>query len=222
MLSYTRYAIYDLPDGPLGDFGARWLGWDARRGQNAPLHDPAFAALVARPATYGLHATLKPPFALAPGLTPEALQMAVADLAARTAPALVPGLDLVRLGRFLALVAAGDASGIDRIAAACVTELDAFRAPLTPAERARKLAPQMSDAKVRLLERWGYPHVLEAFRYHITLTGKADRATLESAKAALARHLPRLTSPFALDALTLLGERPDGRFEAIARYPLTG
>jgi len=39
-MSYTRFAIYYvLPEGPLADFGADWLGWDVVRGVEAPQPD---------------------------------------------------------------------------------------------------------------------------------------------------------------------------------------
>ena len=31
-MQFRRYAVYHLPEGPLGDFGGAWLGWDARNG----------------------------------------------------------------------------------------------------------------------------------------------------------------------------------------------
>ncbi|QFS82539.1 hypothetical protein FIU97_06935 [Roseivivax sp. THAF40] len=223
MTSYARYALYYLPpEGALAEFGARWLGWDAQAGVEAPLYDlDGLDAMTAGPRKYGFHATLKPPFRLALGRSQADLEAAIAELAGRTAQARADGLKLARLGRFLALVADGDSTGIDRIAAACVTDLDAFRAPMDVAERARRQLPHLTAHQQELLARWGYPQVLDAFRFHMTLTGRLNKSDLARAEAALPTHLPDLPAPFVLDAVTLLGERPDGRFERIARFLLT-
>ena len=68
-MSFTRYAIYYLPPaGALADFGARWLGWDVRRGAAAVQLDlPGLRDATEAPRKYGFHGTLKPPFRLAEG-----------------------------------------------------------------------------------------------------------------------------------------------------------
>ncbi|GGH37848.1 putative phosphonate metabolism protein [Cribrihabitans marinus] len=223
-MSYTRFAVYFLPaDGPLAAFGARWLGWDAVRGRAVVQPDiEGVAEMTEGPAKYGFHATLKPPFRLTPDQTPEALADAVAGLAARTAPARCNGLHLTRLGRFLALTPVGDATGLARVAAACVRELDAFRAPPEDAELARRRKAHLTDRQEALLRRWGYPYVLDEFRFHTTLTGRLPRRQVDEVADLLHGLLPPLPSPFHLDAVALLGERPDGRFEQISRAALTG
>ena len=223
-MPYSRYAVYYMPPaGAFADFGARWLGWDAARGRAVAQPDlPGIEALTRTPRKYGFHATLKPPFALAPGRTAEALARAVADLAQDLAPAIAPGLRLDRLGRFFALTIDGDESGVARIAEACVTRLDAFRAPPTEAELARRRKAGLSPRQEALLQAWGYPHVLDAFRFHITLTERVARAELDPTEAWLRGCLPELPAPFRLADLVLAGERPDGRFEQVARYALSG
>ena len=74
-----------------------------------------------------------------------------------------------------------------------------------------------------MLQRWGYPHVMEEFRFHMTLTGSLPAAELAAVEAVLAPRLALLLpAPFAIDALTLLGEDADGRFHQISRAALTG
>ena len=68
-MNSNRYAIYFMPDGALGNFGASWLGWDPRVGARVPFLDlegidRELVALTKAPGKYGLHATLKPPFQL--------------------------------------------------------------------------------------------------------------------------------------------------------------
>lgn len=223
-MSYARFAIYYLPpEGALSSFGARWLGWDVLTGTPA-RHWPVegLEEVTATPRKYGFHATLKPPFRLAAGQTPEALSEAVSALAARTSPAQADGLDLARIGSFLALVPRGDASQIARVAATCVEVLDGFRAPLTEAELARRRAARLSDAQEALLQRWGYPYVMEAFRFHMTLTGRLAPGDRAHWQEVAAHHLPPLPQPFVLDQVALVGERADGRFELIRRCALGG
>ncbi|MEN9060138.1 DUF1045 domain-containing protein [Ponticoccus litoralis] len=172
-MSYARFAVYYLPpEGALSSFGARWLGWDVLTGRAAPhWPEPGLEAVTQTPRKYGFHATLKPPFRLAEGQTPEALDKAVAAMAARCAPAPAEGLEVARLGSFLALVPQGDTAQIARIAATCVEALDEFRAPATEAELARRRAARLTPEQEALLSRWGYPYVMQAFRFHMTLTG---------------------------------------------------
>ncbi|MEO0830577.1 MAG: DUF1045 domain-containing protein, partial [Pseudomonadota bacterium] len=71
--------------------------------------------------------------------------------------------------------------------------------------------------------RWGYPYVMDQFRYHMTLTGPLDPDLGEKAEAAIAPLVtPVLPRPYIVDALTLLGEASDGRFHQIQRFALTG
>lgn len=224
MTDHTRYGIYYLP--PAGGFaraGAAWLGWDIAHG--AAVAQPpvdGIAGITAGPQKYGFHATLKPPFRLAKGCTPGDLGAATRDLAARTAPAACDGLELTVLGRFLALTPRGDAGGISRVAAACVTGLDGFRAPPDPAELARRRQAGLGPAQEAMLVRWGYPHVLDCFRFHMTLTGRLAKADIAGVAAQVRAHLPALSAPFRLDRIALVGERPDGRFEEISRHDLRG
>lgn len=223
-MSYARYAIFYLPpEGALADFGAAWLGWDVARGKPAAQPDlPGLAAITAMPRRYGFHGTLKPPFRLAEGRDAEGLGHAVAALAASCAPARAHGLHLTRLGRFLALTPLGDASGIGRVAAACVTGLDGFRARPDAAELERRRKPGLSPRQETMLARWGYPFVLEEFRFHLTLTARLPGPDIERWQDRLAARLPPLPAPFVLDEVALVGERADSRFELIRRHPLAG
>ena len=36
-MKISRYSIYFVPDGPLGKFGASWLGWDIQAREFVPL-----------------------------------------------------------------------------------------------------------------------------------------------------------------------------------------
>ncbi len=227
MPEYTRFAVYYAPPpGPFADFCASWLGWDAGRG--APCAHPHIAGLprpvaeiTQTPRKYGFHGTIKPPFR--PTGTRAALERDLAALAARLAPVQMPGLALSRLGAFLALTPTGDTGPLSRLAGECVRALDAHRAPPTPDEIARRRAARLSPSQEANLDRWGYPYVMEDFRFHLTLTGRLPPAQADATQNALAPVLrPLLPEPFRVDALCLFGESCDGRFHLLHRYALSG
>lgn len=226
MSNFVRYAVYVLPPpGALADFGAAWLGWDIAAGQPAAHPDVTgvdVAALTATPRKYGLHATVKPPFRLRDGTTPEALSLALDAFCAARKAVPLDGLDLHRIGGFLALVPRGDIHALNALAADTVRELDAFRAPLTDADLIRRRATRLTPAQDALLMRWGYPYVMDEFRFHITLTGRLGPEA-DDLRARLAPLVaPVLPIPYIIEDLCLVGEADDGRFHLIRRVPLSG
>ncbi|MGD9293376.1 MAG: DUF1045 domain-containing protein [Roseobacter sp.] len=223
-MSYTRFAVYYLPpDGPLAEFGATWLGWDVARGRMVDQFTvPGICDITMTPRKYGFHGTLKPPFRLRAGCDVVQLRSALADLAGGCASAQCDTLQVSRLGSFLALTLVGDTSGIAGIAATCVRELDGFRAPPGEEELIRRRKAGLTDRQDALLARWGYPYVMEEFRFHLTLTGRLPKDAIRNWEEHVRRHLPALPSPFVMDTIALVGEREDGCFELIQRYALTG
>ena len=223
-MSYTRFAVYYVPpEGPLAVFGAHWLGWDLLTGR--AVHQADIAGLddvTMTPRKYGFHGTLKPPMRLADGQDMASLQDALGTLAARVRPAQCDGLSLEKLGRFLALTPVGDTVGLASLAAELVQGLDHFRAPAGEAELARRRKAGLSPAQEANLLQWGYPYVLEEFRFHLTLTGQLPTEAVDAWQNTVAAALPKLPEPFVIDSVGLAGERPDGRFELIQRYALTG
>ena len=224
MEKFKRFAVYYAPEaGRFADATAQWLGWDPVTGTEVaqPELGVDLAALTADPRTYGFHGTIKPPFRLADGVDGATLGTAVAALARSLSPVQMQGLQFLALAGFLALVPTGDTAALSALAATVVTVLDPLRAPLTAAERARRRPDRLTPRQCDLLDRYGYPYVLEEFQFHLTLSGPltaAQHALLcPLATACLAPHLPQ---PFAVSALCLFGEAVDGRFHLIHRYPL--
>lgn len=227
--TYRRFAVYFTPPpGPFRDLGAAWLGWDADRGEKRPhpeipaLHRPV-EEITATPRKYGLHATLKPPFALATSSSFAALKDGVANLAASLAPVTFDTLTVARLGSFLALVPAGNTSALSALAATLVRDLDQHRAPPDHSELVKRRAKGLSAAQEANLMRWGYPYVIDEFRFHMTLTGRLSKAELENVRTATA-HLFQscLPRPFVIDAISLCGEDQMGQFHTLSRFPLKG
>ena len=227
MEKMKRYAVYYAPEpGPFAEAAARWLGWDPALGALVPQPDLGLdldlAAMTADPRKYGFHGTIKPPFRLAEGLGFNDLYEATATMA-RTLPAIqMPCLQFLDLEGFLALVPQGDTTALTDLAAKVVELLDPLRAPLTEAEIARRRPERLTPRQRDLLDQWGYPYVMEEFRFHLTLSGNLspqDHATLRPlAEAHFAGLLPQ---PFRITDLCLFGEAEDGRFHLLHRYPLT-
>jgi len=229
----TRYAIYAAPDAnsPLWRFGSGVIGYDAATGADLPFTETAglsadrWSAMTEDPRRYGFHATLKAPFELAPASSEAALLRDVAVLAATLPPVTLSGLMVRSIGRFVALVPVQSSAGLQSLAAATVEHLDHHRAPLSAPDRARRLRSPLSLRQVEYLDRFGYPYVLDEFRFHMTLTGPiSDDAEchriVEALAAACARAVP--SGPFSIDALTVYRQPGrDARFRVIARYPLT-
>jgi putative phosphonate metabolism protein len=219
----TRHAIYfaPLPGTVFHTLGSRWLGRDAFTGE--VLEQPAAAGLPAitgDPRRYGFHATMKPPFALRDTLRPEALLRGVAALATEEHSIRV-SLKVALLDRFLALVPRGPCAPLHRISDRVVRELDGFRRPPSPEELVRRRSAGLSERQEKNLNDWGYPYVLEDFRFHMTLTERLPAAEVERFEAAAVEHFaPVLAAPALIDGLTLFEEPvPGAPFVATRHFP---
>ncbi len=179
MTTYPRYALYYVPsaNSALYRFGAEALGYDVYTGETLPfpselLRDiPDWSEVTREPRKYGFHGTLKAPFALAEGKT-EADLIAACEAFASTrseTPVLKPVI--TRIGGFIAITPGEINDSLNQLAQDCVVDFDPFRAPMTPVDRARRKPESLSETQRSHLDRWGYPYVMEEFRFHMTLTG---------------------------------------------------
>ena len=218
-----RFAIYFAPrNGAFADAAAAWLGWDLARGRavTQPAVD-GLADLTADPRNYGFHGTIKPPFRLAEGVDPADLSDGVAQLARTLRAVQMPGLQMVLLEGFLALIPGPDPALSD-LAAEVVHVLDPFRAPLTEAEVARRRPERLSPRQRDLLAVYGYPYVMEEFQFHLTLSGRLSGDDAPRLQTAAEAHFDGLIPhPFAVEDLCLCGEDQAGRFHLLHRYPLS-
>jgi hypothetical protein len=228
MASGARFAIYFVPaaETALYRFGAAVLGYDCYTGCEVPrrcglgLTEAAWEGLTAEPRTYGFHATLKAPFRLRSGLDQADL---IEDV--RTLAACVPSVPMIEpavavIDGFVAIVANTASPALDQLAADCVVALDRFWLPLLPQERSKRLAASLSERQIANLDRYGYPYVLEEFRFHMTLTGRiaperrgAIHGPLQDAFAGLVGY-----GSVPIDRLVVLRQDdPSARFRVIAQ-----
>lgn len=228
MGAFPRYAIYFTParDSALYRYGAGLLGYDAFGGVDCAFPEavtrlaPDWAELTAKPRRYGFHATLKAPFALAPG-TSEADLMAACESFAREPRPLPVIAPVVRsLASFIAIVPAHPCAALPRFADACVAHFERFRAPPSPGDRARRGAAALTPRQARYLARWGYPYVMEEFRFHMTLTGCVPLPRHDALRALLQARLEACEpGPVAIDAFAVLRQDDAGvRFRVVRRY----
>ena len=220
-----RVALYyaPAPSDPLWQAGCRWLGRDPQTGVPLPQPDlPDVAAITADARGYGFHATLKPPMRLAGGWR-DFLADARA-LAATIAPFELPALRVGLLGDFLALLEQHPSRALRAFADACVAGLDRHRAPPSAAELARRRQGDLSPERAALLQRWGYPDVFDAWRFHMTLSRRL--APAEAAlwqPAATAYFAPALALPRRVGELCIFTQDgPGSPFLMTERLPLAG
>lgn len=226
---FRRYALYYAPPpgSDLARLGAAWLGRDAAGAPVVPMPDlpgaRPMAALAASARRYGLHGTLKAPIRLAEGAHPDDLIETAAAWAAARAPVPLGALVLADWDGFLALVPRAQPQALTDLAADLVRDLDRFRAPPTPEELARRRAQPLGPRHEALLADWGYPYVMEEFRFHITLTDRLTAAELPILRAAAeAWFAPVLGQPVRMTELAVFAEDAGGLFHDIARLPLRG
>ncbi len=221
---FQRYAVYFTASGEFAQRGAAWLGWDVGGGCPVPhphLTEIDLTNLTKKPRKYGFHATIKPPFVLNEGRTESALKSAIKDICGSSKPVTVQGLEVAALGRFLALIPQGDVSALNTLAASVVRSLDAFRAPMPEEEMTRRGQGNLSSAQQENLRNWGYPHVMENFKFHMTLTGRIPKSEIEATQRVTAAYFAAHANvPLDVISLTLVGQGDDGCFVEIERFPL--
>lgn len=228
-----RYAIYYAPErnSELSRFANAWLSDEpgtSTFGDEVPwsgLIDPNYRrSVTSAPRVYGFHATLKPPFFLADGMSLEDLERALADFAAERAPVELPALQLAILGDFLALTLPEASSALNALAADAVCCLDAFRRPPSEEELAVRRGAGLTERQDELLMDWGYPYVMEEFRFHMTLSTRLDE-TGQSRLLSVLKPIvePLLEKSLKIEALSLFEQpEPGARFSERARFPLLG
>ncbi len=227
-----RYAVYFTParDSALAERGASWLGRNVWSGETYPsrpaggLSAQRMEELTATPRPYGFHGTLKAPFRLETGVDRAALCSAIDAFARGQKQAFIDRLELRWIGSFLALVGATQSESVSDLAASLIRHVEPMRAPLTEVEMARRKPDSLTKRQRVLLADWGYPFVLDEFRFHMTLTGQVPDNERKSVFAAAcdAFH-PWLGQRFAIDRIALFHQSAVGApFLADRDWPLSG
>jgi putative phosphonate metabolism protein len=208
-----RVAIYATPPAgaPLTRATSLWLGRDAFSGETTRGPDPAIDPIVAEPARYGFHATMRAPFRIAEGYDLEDVDARLADFCASRRAVILPEMELAGLGRFFALVPAAKSGALADLEAALLDAFEPLRAPSTEAEIARRKPDTLTERQKANLAAFGYPHVLDDFRFHMTLTGPVPEAERSRVSTLLAERFAAFDgAPLAVDSLALFVEPEPG------------
>ncbi|SAK69928.1 hypothetical protein AWB77_02897 [Caballeronia fortuita] len=173
---HPRVALYYAPPAASAWWreGCGWLGRDPENGRESAT--PAHAVTHA-PRRYGWHATLVAPFHMAPGV-----ELSDVLACARAWAGSVSRFDMpVKadvLGRFVALrpAASSDDAALRELAAGALNALCALRTMPSRESIERRIVDGMSARQIELLRAWGYPYVLDEYRFHMTLSDSLDDA----------------------------------------------
>jgi putative phosphonate metabolism protein len=225
-----RYAIYLAPQegSQLHQLASRWLGRNASTGELAEPELPTSISRVAwrtatkDPRRYGFHATLKPPFQLMKGARVEALKESLQKIADEHTAFTLPPLILGALGHFLALILSAPSPLLHQLASDCVRDLDLFRAPSDSVDLAKRMRPSHNVAEQQNLIRWGYPYVLDTWKFHLTLTNSLKLEDLELFRNHLSQRFAEVCQqPMQCDSICLFEEpTPGAPLLLTARFPL--
>ncbi len=231
----VRYAIYlapgiggDTTGVILRDAAEAWLG----RSVDPATTPPSLAvpegwsradvdAITGNARRYGFHATVKAPFALAPGHAVAELTDRLPAFAARYRPVVIPSLTLTCLGGFFALIAGAGSPALQSLADDVVREFDDLRAPATEAEIARRRPERLDERERELLAAYGYPYVLDRFLFHLTLTDPVPAPRQRAVESVLRQQFhPVLGADLVIGSLALFVEPgPRQPFVLAASYP---
>jgi putative phosphonate metabolism protein len=174
----ARYAIYYCPEAnePITHAAATFLGRDAfgrpvePRAPLPGLTDLDLDGLTDDPRGYGFHATLKAPFELAAGRSEQELVQALEAFCKVTAPFSAP-IEVSDIGPFIAFKLAAPCDEMNQLHQACVRQFEPFRAPLSDADLERRRRARLTAQQEAWLVEFGYPYIMDDFRFHMTLTG---------------------------------------------------
>ena len=228
-----RYAVYFAPNVEQQWWAqaSQWLGRCAVSQQmNAQPLVPGvsakrFAELTEHPRRYGFHATMRAPFVLTGQHQANELIDRVNMLCQQVKPFVLPRLQVTLLDQFLALVPERNVPLVTQLEEQCVTALNDYAEPLGPEELSRRRSAGLSLQADALLLRWGYPYVLERFRFHCSLTGSLAKASQQEVSAltlAAHQHFDQLP-PCVFDALAIFVEPIRGAdFVLLQQCPLMG
>ena len=196
-----RFAIYYAPaeDSPLWLKAQAWLA------------QPDLEELAVSARRYGFHATIKAPMALAEGVDREQLAQALRQFAATHAGVELSDFGPRLIDGFLAFTTDPQPVALTDFAALVVNYFEPQRAPLTAEDIRRRLKAPLTPRQIELVERYGYPYVLDQFQFHMTLTDRlpAERRD-EMQRRAAGWFADVLAGPIMLDRLVVFHEAAAG------------
>lgn len=212
----ARYALSYVPeqDSPLAQFGRAWLGRDIDTAEQYEqpeiegVSKERLQKLTHWRRSDGLHGVLKPPFQLNQGSSFNGL-MDTAHLFAKFLDKVeIPQLEVNIIGKFVALTPTIASRQLVDLAGACVRVFEGYRQPIKVDMDQRYRQDKLTVYQKRMLKHWGYPYVMEEFRFFIPLTDRIeDDAEREKITAAITKlSKPVIKQPLSIRELTVIGQ----------------
>lgn len=174
-----RLAIYysPQPESPLATAANTWLGRNIHgkaiaRPTVVGLSEFRLNEILSAPFHYAFHGTIKPPFRLAPGVTIEDVARRLQSFAAGWKQFFLPPLTLAYMHDFFCLRPAAPSPQLHTLAARATEDFNVFRHPPSKEELDKRRKVGLTPLQEKMLLTWGYPYVMDEFRFHLTLTGK--------------------------------------------------
>jgi len=126
------------------------------------------------------------------------------------------------MGRFVALrpAAPADDATLRALAASALKALSALRTMPSRESIERRIVDGMSARQIELLREWGYPYVLDEYRFHMTLSDSLDDANARASIMSEWKARIDTLGPLPVHGAALFIEpQPDAPFTLWQRLP---
>ncbi len=226
-----RLAIYFSPlqGSELAKAAAQWLGRNnesltyQEQKTDFTLNSVKITQITSSPFHYGFHGTLKPPFRPVPGTDLEKVKDRLCFFASQFKKFTLPPLHLRQIHTFFCLTPTVRCEQLHNLADETVRAFDDLRRPPSQDELQKRREANLSPAQEEMLVTWGYPYVMDQFRFHLTLTNnigsQADCAVIER---ELQHRFPQsMLNAVTFSQLCLFIEENGAPMKMIAAFPLS-
>ena len=236
MTNYKRVAIYFLPkkNSSLENFGKNLLGRDINKKKKISLtrrqkyfinrgftYFDELKDYCEQPAKYGFHATLKAPFRLKRNVKTKNFYDVISHIAAQHSRFKIKGLKIVYSKKFTFITSRKPNKLLINLENDLVKHLDTFRAELNKTEIKKRNPDSLTFKQNKYLKEWGYPFVLDQFKFHMTLMNQNNNKLSNKQKLELEKLIYKISNNLLeFNEISLLGENKNGYFEEIKRFKL--
>ena len=236
MTNYKRVAIYFLPkkNSSLENFGKNLLGRDINKKRKISLtrrqkyfinrrftYFDELKDYCEKPAKYGFHATLKAPFRLKRNVKTKDFYDVISHIAAQHSRFKIKGLKIVYRKKFTFITSRKPNKLLINLENDLVKHLDTFRAELNKTEIKKRNPDSLTFKQNKYLKEWGYPFVLDQFKFHMTLMNQNNNKLSNKQKLELEKLIYKISNNLLeFNEISLLGENKNGYFEEIKRFKL--
>lgn len=220
-MKFKRYAIYYIPemDAEFYKSGTKWLGWDVFTGKKIVNNKDHITKNARR---YGFHGTLYPPFELKSKINFNDFEKSV-DQFAKNKKAFDMGKGkITNLDQFIAICFNESEKKLKFFAADCIKYFHKYRKYPSQNELEKRRKIGLTKRQEKNLVEWGYPFVMEEFKFHMTLTGHLQDNEKKLIESKLKKiFISSFNNPIKFNSICLLGEDADNFFHFINRFYLS-